>query len=94
MITKDYKPAMKPVLRDGRRYKRVDGKLVEIERGKPTIEVSREYFVALQTSGPFSSTEQVTLQDNLTGQSICPALYWFNDTPETRRLLKVIERSN
>jgi hypothetical protein len=91
MITKDYRPSMKPIMRDGKRYKIINGVLVETERNPPTIEVSREYFDGLQYPEPFSLIEKDHLQNNLVGCAICPALYWFNDTPQIRRLLKVKE---
>lgn len=55
-----------------------------------TIRCSHEY---VQSIGPeLTEREQAILADSVVGQAICPRLYWFADTAETRRLLRVNEK--
>lgn len=35
-----------------------------------------------------SDVQEITLWQQLAGESICPRLYWFHDTPEVRRILQ------
>lgn len=51
------------------------------------IKITLEYGKSLN----ISAEDEATLQKHLKGQAICPALYWFEDTPEVRRILKVDE---
>ena len=49
------------------------------------IRITLEYGKALN----MSTEDERTLRKHLKGQAICPALYWFEDVPEVRRILKV-----
>lgn len=72
MVTKDYKPAMKP-------------QLVPAAPPVPAlIKVSRAYLVSL----PLTMQEHIELEKACVGQSICPAAFWYPDTERMRGLLK------
>jgi len=73
MTTSNYKPSMVPRLEDDKHGKR--------------IKVSREYVLGL--TNQLKETDFEVLNREKCGEAICPALYWFNDTPETRRILGV-----
>ena len=77
MTTKDYKPPMVPKLEP------CNAKL----GAPPQIRISKEYGASLKVSG----ADEELLRREMTGESICPAWYWFRDTPEVRRILKVEE---
>lgn len=52
------------------------------------IKITLEYGKSLN----MSAEDEATLRKHLKGQAICPALYWFEDVPEVRRILKVDEK--
>lgn len=74
MVSKDYKPSMKPTVESGK-------------DGSTSIRCSAEYVQSLQRE--LSLMEWDHLQDNAVGQAICPKLWWFSDTPMIRIILKV-----
>lgn len=55
--------------------------------GDASIKCSDEY--VRQLGAELDEREQSILTDAVVGQAICPKLWWFEDTPETRRLLRV-----
>ena len=70
MIGPNYKPPMKPWIRDG------------------VIGVSKAYWEFLPRA-EVTADELTTIEQALCGQSICPPNFYFRDTPELRRLLRV-----
>ncbi len=51
------------------------------------IRISREYGLSLG----LNEADRDTLNRELVSQSICPSRFWFRDTPEVRRILKVAQ---
>lgn len=77
MTNENYNPPMKPKL-----------ELANEKTSTPAqIRVSKEYGASL----PLTDIDRATLYQEMTGQSICPEWYWFRDTPETRKILRVEE---
>jgi hypothetical protein len=59
---------------------------VEARGGVTTIRITRE---GLRSLGITNAADQGLLDAAMVGQSMCPAIYWFRDTAEVRRLLGV-----
>lgn len=77
MVSKDYKPSMKPKL--------LPSKMLGETKVPAQIQVSWEYGNSLK----LTDKEQEELKTALNGESLCPRLYWFEDTPRVREILRV-----
>lgn len=53
------------------------------------IRVTKEWGQA--NLSPLSVTDNELLNKNLVSQSVCPAVYYFKDTPEVRQVLRIPE---